>query len=254
MSQFYRDSAWLLGRRQVLGGMAASVGTAALAGSSASVLAQGTARPATPIETRGPFPADGTNGRPRLNVLGNPGVIRRDIRSSFGGMAGGADGAPLELELQILRGCVPLPGSAVYLWQNDAEGAYSLYDRAEVNYLRGLQAADPSGRVRFCMIVPGCYGGRYPHCHFEIFASLQDAASGAEPALVSQLAFPAEPCRALYRTDARYGDSLANLERLPIERDFVFADADTAGRARQTIALTGDVQRGYQGAATVAVA
>ena len=52
---------------------------------------------------------------------------------------------------------------------------------------------------------------------------------------------------------SRYGDSLANLDSLPIERDFVFADADEAGRARQTIALVGDA-RGVSGTAAISVA
>jgi hypothetical protein len=77
---------------------------------------------------------------------------------------------------------------------------------------------------------------------------------GEAPLLVSQLAFPAAECRALYGSDVRYGESLRNLDRLPIERDFVFADADAEGRARQTIALRGDPQRGFTGTATVALA
>src|SRR5690606_19370391 len=134
-----------------------------------------------------------------------------------------------------------------------AAGAYSLYNLPNANYLRGMQAADADGRVRFTAIVPGCYGGRYPHCHFEVFESVAAAARGAPPLLVSQLAFPDAECRAIYRDDARYGESLRNLDRLPIERDFVFADSDAAGRARQTIVLAGSPTSGYRGTATVGV-
>jgi protocatechuate 3,4-dioxygenase beta subunit len=116
--------------------------------------------------------------------------------------------------------------------------------------LRGMQAA-ADGRVHFTAIVPGCYGGRYPHCHFEVFASTEAALRGARPLLVSQLAFPAAECRAIYRGDGRYGDSLRNLDRLPLERDFVFGDTDAAG---QTVAMSGDPTRGYRGAATVSLA
>jgi protocatechuate 3,4-dioxygenase beta subunit len=115
-----------------------------------------------------------------------------------------------------------------------------------------MQVAE-DGRLHFTLIVPGCYGGRYPHCHFEVFGSAAEALRGAAPLLVSQLAFPDAECRAIYRNDARYGESLRNLERLPIERDFVFADSDMAARARQTIALTGDPQSGYRGTATIAL-
>jgi protocatechuate 3,4-dioxygenase beta subunit len=181
------------------------------------------------------------------------GLIRRDIRPSFAGMDGRAEGVPLELELSLVgSACEALTGLAVYLWQNDAAGDYSLYDRADVNYLRGMQVAS-DGRLHFTLIVPGCYGGRYPHCHFEVFGSSAEAMRGAAPRLVSQLAFPEAECRAIYRNDSRYGESLRNLERLPIERDFVFADADAAGRARQTIALTGDPHAGYRGTATIAL-
>ncbi len=241
-------------RRQMLGGIALGLGGAVLAacGSRAGAQADGQACAATPTEIKGPFPADGSNGRPRpINVLATDEVVRRDIRPSFAGMTGRAEGVPLELELEIASAgaaCAPLGGRAVYLWQNDAAGAYSLYDLPGENYLRGLQAADEAGRLRFTAIVPGCYGGRYPHCHFEVFESAEAALAGARPLLVSQLAFPEAECRAIYRDDARYGDSLRNLERLPLSRDFVFADTGGAG---QVVTMTGDPQTGYRGAARI---
>jgi len=244
-----------LDRRRMLAGMALGIGGAALAacGGRAGAQAADACR-ATPTETRGPFPADGSNGRPRpLNVLALDGVVRRDIRPSFAGMSGRAEGVPIELELALAReaGCSPSPGHAIYLWQNDAAGAYSLYNLPGENYLRGLQAADAQGRVRFTAIVPGCYGGRYPHCHFEVFASSEAALRGERPLLVSQLAFPAAECRAIYRDDARYGESLHNLERLPLDRDFVFGDTGAAG---QVVALRGDPARGYAGSARIVLA
>jgi protocatechuate 3,4-dioxygenase beta subunit len=168
-------------------------------------------------------------------------------------MDGRAEGVPLELELTLAReaGCAPLTSRAIYLWQNDAAGAYSLYDLPEQNYLRGLQSADAEGRVRFTMIVPGCYGGRYPHCHFEVFASTEAALRGDAPLLVSQLAFPDAECRAIYRADERYGESLSNLEREPLERDFVFRDVARGAITSQILRLEGDPARGYSGSATV---
>lgn len=245
-----------LDRRRMLAGMTLGLGGAVLAACGGPAGAQvAAACSATPIETRGPFPGDGTNGGLRpINVLALEGVVRRDIRDSFAGLAGRAEGVPIELEIALVGAgsdCGAWPGRAIYLWHNDAAGAYSLYDRTDVNYLRGLQAADAQGHVRFASVVPGCYGGRYPHCHFEVFASVEAAFAGAAPLLVSQLAFPDAECRAIYRGDARYGDSLANLDRLPIGRDFVFGDADAAGQARQTIALRGDPASGYRGTATV---
>jgi protocatechuate 3,4-dioxygenase beta subunit len=243
-----------LDRRRMLAGIALGLGGAAIAacGSRARAQAASACR-ATPTETRGPFPADGSNGRPRpLNVLAMDGVIRRDIRSSFAGMTGRAEGVPLELEISVVGsgGCGPLGDRAIYLWQNDAAGVYSLYDLPGENYLRGLQAADAQGRLRFTAIVPGCYGGRYPHCHFEVFESADAALVGAAPLLVSQLAFPEAECRAIYEADARYGDSLRNLERQPLSRDFVFGDTGAVGQA---IAMQGAPASGYRGSATVAL-
>ena len=248
--------ATIVDRRRLLGIMALGVGGAVLASSDSTAIAQAAGCVATPRETKGPFPADGSNGRPRpINVLAIEGIVRRDIRSSFAGLRGTAEGVPLELELQLAgaRGCAPLASGAVYLWQNDAAGDYSLYSRSDVNYLRGLQAADAQGRVRFSAIVPGCYGGRYPHCHFEVYDSVAAAVRGAAPLLVGQFAFPEAECREIYRTDRRYGESLANLEQLPITRDFVFADASPRELAQETVQLTGSPAQGYRGTAVIAL-
>lgn len=40
------------------------------------------------------------------------------------------------------------------------------------NYLRGVQAADEDGLIEFRTIFPGCYAGRWPHVHFEVYESL----------------------------------------------------------------------------------
>jgi len=246
-----------LDRRQMLGGIAIGLGGAALAACGGRAGAQAaTACSATPTETRGPFPADGSNGRPRpINVLAIEGIYREDIRSSFAGMTGVAEGVPLVLDLTVLEpsNCEPHSHCSVYLWQNDAAGAYSLYNLPEQNYLRGLQAANRLGRLRFTTIVPGCYGGRYPHCHFEVFQGILAAERGEEPLLVSQLAFPDAECRAIYRDDPRYGESLSNLARLPLERDFVFRDAERSGITSQVVRLEGDPVRGYRGSATVSL-
>ena len=56
------------------------------------------------------------------------------------------------------------------------------------------------------------------------FRGLCKHSSGARrraTVLVSQCGFPADECRAIYRDDARYGESLRNLERQPLGR-FIF--------------------------------
>lgn len=63
-----------------------------------------------PEETAGPFPGDGSNGP---TVLSASGVVRSDIRPSFAGLSGQADGVPLTLVLTIVSSstCSPLAGA-----------------------------------------------------------------------------------------------------------------------------------------------
>lgn len=258
LSQFSRD----MERRRFLGAVASGIGGAMLAGCGARAGAQvagDTNCLATPWETDGPFPADGRGGRDRrINVLNTHDIIRRDIRPSFGAMEGVAQGVSLDLELQLVQArfdcAMPLPGHAVYLWENDARGDYSLYNRRDVNYLRGLQESDTDGRIRFTAILPGCYGGRSPHCHFEVFSSLEAALAGDESLLTSQFAFPEEACRPVYDSDSRYGDSLANLDRSPVSRDFVFRDGDAEMREMQTLVIEGSPETGLSARGRIALA
>ena len=98
-----------------------------------------------PEETAGPYPGDGSNGP---DVLALTGVVRSDIRPSFAGLSGIADGIPLTIALTLVSSstCEPLAGRAVYLWHCDRLGRYSLYSlgATDQNYLRGVQAADAS--------------------------------------------------------------------------------------------------------------
>src|SRR5215831_2952069 len=129
-----------------------------------------------PEETAGPYPGDSSNGP---NVLNQAGVVRNDIRSSFAGLSGSAAGVPLQLALTLVSAstCTPLSDYAVYLWHCDAAGNYSLYSSGftNQNWLRGVQAADTNGKVKFTSIFPGCYSGRWPHIHFEVYQSLTAA-------------------------------------------------------------------------------
>jgi Dioxygenase len=135
-----------------------------------------------PEETAGPFPGDGSNGP---DVLAEDGIVRADIRPSFGPASGLAEGVPAVLDLQVLdgaNGCTPLTGAAVYVWHCDRDGLYSLYSpgATDQNYLRGVQETDARGGVSFTTIFPGCYAGRWPHVHFEVYPSLEDATGGGD--------------------------------------------------------------------------
>ena len=200
-------------------------------------------------ETAGPFPADGSNGP---DVRAQTGVIRRDIRPSFGTPTGVAEGVPLQFSLVLSDlACAPLAGAAVYAWHCDREGRYSIYSAGvtEENYLRGIGYTDATGTVTFTSIFPGCYSGRWPHIHFEVYSSLIDAIDGTGPIRkTSQIALPEEVAEQVYANAAGYESSVANLSRITLASDMVFGD-DLA--ARELATVTGDVTNGY--AATLAI-
>ena len=265
------DLSTLLDRRRMLGlfgaiGLATVVGCA---GDSASGTARATAAsgPTTttavgssaatsadcaeiPEETAGPYPGDGSNGP---NVLAESGIVRSDIRSSFGSTSGVADGVPLDIDLTVLdaaNGCGPLSGAAVYLWQCDRDGNYSMYSPAVANenYLRGVQEADASGAVGFTSIFPACYSGRWPHIHFEVYPNLADATNAANKMATSQLALPEDICQSVYATSG-YEQSVRNLAQVSLDTDTVFGD----GHDAQLGTVTGDLTSGLTVSLTISV-
>ena len=230
-------------RRRVLAGLGVGAGLAAASVALRSSPALAQCGTAIPEETAGPYPGDGSNGP---DVLGQSGVVRRDLTTSFGDLEGSVDGVPLELELyveDIDSGCVPFAGAAVYAWHCDALGRYSLYSDGvtDQNWLRGVQEADADGIVRFTTIVPGCYSGRWPHIHFEVFPSLAEAGAVANAIATSQVALPEDMCREVYATDG-YEGSTANLDRITLESDNVFGED---GGVMQLATVTGTVAEGY---------
>ena len=203
-----------------------------------------------PSETGGPYPADGSNGP---NVLTESGVVRSDIRSSFGGLTGTAEGVPLGIDLSVVSASdgSPYEGATVYLWHCDVDGGYSLYSNglADQNYLRGVQAADADGRLSFTSIYPAVYSGRWPHIHFEVFPSLDEATSAGSRLVTSQIALVEDVSREVYESDDRYAQSIANLSRVSLASDNVFSD----GVALQTPTMSGEPGGDLRLALTVAV-
>jgi protocatechuate 3,4-dioxygenase beta subunit len=157
-----------LGRRRVLLGASACAATLALP----SAFAQVGNCTVTPDSGEGPFYFD-------------PSLVRADLTA-------GQIGAPLEFAFQVTRArdCAPLRGARLDLWQADALGLYSGYERQEgvggvpvapaigANYLRGTQITDAEGWVRFKTVYPSWYGGRTPHMHFKVFVGSREVVAG----------------------------------------------------------------------------
>jgi len=265
------DLGTLLERRRVLG-LFAGLGAATLVGCStdaappsSSPTSAGPASPSSgpssasassascdeiPAETAGPYPGDGSNGP---NVLTQSGIVRSDIRSSFGGPTGVAGGVPLTIKLAIVdtsKSCAAYAGAAVYLWQCSREGGYSLYTRGvtQENFLRGVQAAGADGVVTFQSIFPGAYAGRWPHIHFEVYPNLAAATSAGSKIATSQVALPRAACDAAYATSG-YSASVANMARTTLANDTVFRD----GADQQLATMTGTVAAGLTATLTVPV-
>ncbi len=276
------DLRTLVSRRSVLGLVGLGAGTVALAacsatttGSAASTTATATPTDAAtptatatptaspsassdatyasseiPDETNGPYPADGTNG---VTVLEESGIVRSDITSSLGGGAV-VDGVPLSFTFTVsdlANGNVPFEGVAVYAWQCDAQGLYSMYSEGveDETYLRGVQVADAAGQVTFQTIVPGCYTGRWTHIHFEVYPDAASATDGSNAISISQVAFPEDLLASVYELDA-YSGSARNLSQIgSLENDNVFGD----GHELQMGTFSGDASSGYIGNLSVAV-
>ena len=108
------------------------------------------------------------------------------------------------------------------------------------NFLRGVQVTDSAGELSFTSIFPGCYDGRWPHIHFEVYSSLASATNGSNDIKTSQLALPQATCAAVY-ADSRYTGSAANLARTSLSGDNVFGD----GSSLQLASVTGSNSAGW---------
>ncbi|WP_151523816.1 3,4-dioxygenase subunit beta [Serinicoccus kebangsaanensis] len=262
------DIGTLLSRRRVLhvmgigaaGTLAACASPTAGTGSTSSAPSASTATSTTggddqagttqgdlteiPDETAGPYPGDGSNG---ADVLEQSGVVRSDLTSSFGDSDGGtATGIPMTLELTVLDiagGGGAMAGAAVYVWHCTDSGLYSMYSSGveQENFLRGVQVSDADGLVRFTSVVPGCYAGRWPHIHLEVYPDEASITDSTNTICTSQVALPQGMSEAVYATSG-YEGSTQNLGQLTLAGDSVFGDD---GGVHQLATVTGDNDNGY---------
>ena len=249
------DLVTVTSRRRMLGFMGAGALTAVLAACSSGTTTAGSSESGSstsgtsdstaaggevPTETAGPYPGDGSNGP---DVLEMTGVERSDIRSNIDGSKT-AEGVPITLTMNLIdiaKDNAPFAGAAVYVWHADALGRYSMYSDGvtEDTYLRGVQIADSDGKVEFTSIYPGCYDGRWPHIHFEVFPDAASITDATNNILTSQIALPENTSSEVYAS-SDYEGSTANLAKITLQTDNVFSD----GWDLQTPTVTGSVSSG----------
>lgn len=196
-----------------------------------------------PDETAGPYPGDGSNGP---DILEQSGIVRSDLRSSLDGGAT-ATGTPMTLNLTIFdtaNGDTPMTGAAVYVWHCDTEGNYSMYSSGIENetYLRGVQVVGSDGVVSFTSIFPGCYDGRWPHIHFEVYPSVDAITDASNAIATSQVALPQATCDTVYADTSAYPSSASNLSRVSLDSDNVFGDD---GGVLELATTSGDNSTGW---------
>ncbi|KRF20637.1 3,4-dioxygenase subunit beta [Nocardioides sp. Soil797] len=250
------DLTTLVTRRRVLSVVGVGVGAATLAACGAdketvsSNASSATSEGEIPEETNGPYPADGTSDD--LNVLGESGIVRSDITSSLDG-GETVDGVPLTMTFSVndLAEDKVFTGAAVYAWHCDAQGRYSMYTEGveDETWLRGVQVVDADGEVSFTTIVPGCYAGRWPHIHFEVYPDVDSATDVENVIATSQVAFPEETLTGVYELDT-YAGSAQNLAGVgSVEDDGIFSDSVDL----QMATVTGSLKKGYAASLAVGV-
>jgi hypothetical protein len=97
-------------------------------------------------------------------------------------------------------------------------------------------------------IYPGCYAGRWPHIHFEVYQSLSASNSARNKVATSQIALPKATNDLVYAV-AGYEASIRNAAQVTLASDNVFSD----GSALELATTTGDVSGGFTATLTVAV-
>lgn len=172
-------------------------------------------------QTEGPF-----------YVPGEP--VRSDVTED-------STGIPLRLRIKVedVATCRRLRGATVEIWHADAAGDYSGVGGAATTFLRGQQATDRAGRVRFTTIYPGWYPGRTAHVHVKVHVAGAVVHTG-------QLYFPDAVTTAVYAHQpyaARGTRSTTNAT------DAIYA----SGGARSLLALRRQGRQGLRGRITLAV-
>ena len=102
--------------------------------------------------------------------------------------------------------------------------------------------------MTFTTIYPACYPGRWPHIHFEVFASLVAATNASNKSATSQIALPKATNDLVYAV-AGYEASVRNQSQVTLASDNVFSD----GSSLELATVAGSVASGLTATLTVAV-
>ena len=181
--------------------------------------------------------------------------MRRDLRSSIGTSTTTATGVPLTVNLTVLDsadGYAPWPGSPSTCGTATRRAATRCTRRAwrTRTTCAACSRPTPSGTATFTTVFPGCYPGRWPHIHFEVYRSTAEATSAGQIVRTSQIALPQAACEAVYADAATYPGSADNLSGTSLHPRHVFGDD---GGIHQLATVTGDATSGYVANLTVGV-
>ena len=179
------------------------------------------------------------------------GFNRSNILSNLDGSAT-QPGIPLALNVYVYdseQSCAAVAGAQVDIWHCNASGVYSdvaAEATTTVNWLRGYQLTDASGKVTFTTIVPGWYQGRTTHIHVRIRSSYSEASSTSDGTNTTQVFFPQAIVDMLATTVAPYNTEGANTTTNAADRVYT---SETQGKMLLT--LTGDATAGYVATASI---
>lgn len=170
-------------------------------------------------EYRDPF-VDGPNPSCELTCeqTGGPCYATSPFRKDI---SAGIVGLPMRLALRIRAegSCTPVANADVELWGCDVEGVYSGDTPSPIcagddttatalDFMRGRQNTNASGRVDFDLVLPGWYPTRAPHLHVRVNV-------GGNEFVTSQFYFEDATVGPIYETHPDYAHRGTHATTLP---------------------------------------
>ena len=206
-------------------------------------------------ETQGPYPADGSNtiNGTVSNALALTGIVRSDIRSSFGSMSGTAAGVPVTLKLTLVNANAQLrrPGRLRHLRAGTATATASTRCTAPPTRTTCAACRRPTPTA-WPRSPPSSRAATRAACRTSTSrctAATTTATSYTNKLKTTQLAFPTDVCTTVYTTATGYSASETNFAQISFATDNVFSD----GTSTEMATVTGSVADGYAVALQVGI-